>query len=222
MYNLATLVFGHRLVKSNNVSSAIVIGNGESRRGTDLNIFKEKHTLVGCNAIHRDILVDYLVCCDRRMVEEAVANPNTSATNIYVRKDWFKFYRKTQKRKNIHIVPELPYQGKLKQDNPEHWGSGSYAVLLSAIQFKSVKIIGFDLYDTNNKINNIYKNTINYAKSDAKPVDHSFWVYQIAKVFRYYPDVEFIVYNKNDWQCPKEWQYPNVVIKNISQLSIDL
>ena len=54
--------------------AAVVIGNGESRGSLDLANLKNTVTLIGCNAIHRDIVVDHLVCCDQRMVKEAEAN----------------------------------------------------------------------------------------------------------------------------------------------------
>ena len=43
-------------------SQALVIGNGESRGRIDLNKFKDTHLFVGCNALHRDCVVDNLVC----------------------------------------------------------------------------------------------------------------------------------------------------------------
>lgn len=209
---------GHSSAKLDNVSSVFVIGNGESRNNLNLNSLKINNILVGCNALHRDIIVDHLVCCDRRMVEEAVANPTTKSTTIYVRQDWFKYYRKIQKNKNIQLVPPLPYQGEHKIDRPEHWGSGGYAVLVAANLSKEVSLIGFDLYSKNNKVNNVYKNTKNYSKDDAQAVDYSFWIYQTAKIFQYYPNVKFTVFNKLDWQPPKEWQQDNVSFRNIDEL----
>ena len=76
---------------------SLVVGNGESRNLIDINAFSKDHILIGCNALHRDLIVDHLVCCDRRMVEEAVESPNTSQTKIYAREDWFKYYRKIKK-----------------------------------------------------------------------------------------------------------------------------
>ena len=53
----------------------LVIGNGESRK--DLDIKSLKLPTVGCNAIFRDMVVDHLVCCDRRMLREALKHENT-------------------------------------------------------------------------------------------------------------------------------------------------
>ena len=195
----------------------MVIGNGESRRNTNVLKFKKDHTLIGCNAIHRDITVDHLVCCDRRMAEEATNNPENSNTKIYVRDDWWRYYFKIRKHKNTLTVPDLPYKDERKQDQPFHWGSGCYAVLVAAtLGIEVIKLIGFDLYPINNKVNNIYKDTDNYSKNSSQPVDPSFWIYQIAKIFQYYPDQKFIIINEADWEMPKKWNRNNVHFENIS------
>lgn len=193
------------------MSRALVIGNGESRRCIDLETYRTTHTLIGCNAVHRDLIVDHLICCDRRMAAEATENPKTENTEIYVRPSWFHFFRKIQKNKNIKLVPNLPYKGELKRDDPDHWGSGGYAVLLAAdLGFKEIELIGFDLYPTNTTVNNLYKGTPNYARIDARPIDYSYWVYQIAQIFKFYPDTTFIIRNKSYWKIPEEWQKDNV------------
>jgi len=73
------------------MSRAVVIGNGESRRAIDIELLKAD-SLIGCNAIHRDTVVDHLICCDRRMADEAVENPQTKNTLIYVRPSWFHYF----------------------------------------------------------------------------------------------------------------------------------
>jgi hypothetical protein len=201
------------------MSQALVIGNGESRRSVDLNILKSKYTLIGCNALHRDITVDHLICCDRRMADEAVNNSDTKQTIIYVRSSWFHYFRKILKNKNIREVPQLPYSGEMKRDQPDHWGSGGYAVLLAAsLEFKQVDILGFDLYPINEKVNNIYKGTPNYARIDGQSVDYSYWVYQISQIFFYYPNTKFRIINHKDWQMPGSWGQPNVSFITIDDL----
>jgi hypothetical protein len=201
------------------VSSAVVIGNGESRKLIDIESLKINNVLIGCNAIHRDIVVDHLVCCDRRMVEEAVDNPTTEHTKIYVREDWFKYYRKVQKRKNISSVPNLPYRGDQRPDRPEHWGSGGYALLVAAqLEFDNIIVVGFDLYSKNNKVNNVYKDTINYSAADNQSVDYSYWVYQTSKVFQHFSNISFTIVNDLGWEMPKEWRQPNVQFTSIEQI----
>lgn len=189
----------------------LVIGNGESRSGIDLSTLKNQYTLIGCNAIHRDLVVDHLICCDRRMGEEATNNEQCRDTIVYVRESWFHYFRKIKKNKNVSALPQLPYVGELKQDQPDHWGSGCYAVLVAAtIGSEEVTLLGFDLYGSNDRVNNVYKNTKNYAATDSQAVDPSYWIYQIAKVFTSFPNTKFIIKNKSDWKIPAEWKKSNV------------
>lgn len=190
---------------------AVVIGNGESRRNINLELYRTEYALIGCNAIHRDIAVDHLVCCDRRMASEATANHQTKNTKIYVRPDWFHYFRKIQKNKNINVLPALPYTGNTKADDPMNWGSGGFAILLAAsLGFKDIEILGFDLYPVDKSVNNVYKGTENYSGPDSKPVDPSYWIYQIGQIFKYYPDTNFIIRNFQTWETPLEWQKSNV------------
>ena len=189
---------------------ALVIGNGESRRHIDISAYS-CHTLIGCNAIHRDLQVNHLICCDRRMAEEAVNNLNTKDTEIYVRDHWHHYFRKIRKNKNVHLLPEVPTRGEAKVNRAEHWGSGAYAVLVAAVLgHEEVTLIGFDLYPIDHTVNNIYKDTANYARTGAQAVDPSYWIYQIAAVFMYYPDTKFVIRNRPGWLIPLEWQKNNV------------
>lgn len=180
---------------------AIVLGNGESRKDIDVLPLKDHYILIGCNAIHRDIEVDHLVCCDQRMVKEALL---TFTNPIYTRS---KYLTRT---KNLKEVPPLPYTGNQKQDQPEHWGSGPYAVLLATYKSSNITLLGFDLYDANFQVNNLYKGTNNYAAADTPPIDPCYWIYQLAKIFESFPNKKFTIINQNDWQFPKEWHLPNV------------
>ena len=145
------------------------------------------------------------------MAEEAVNNPHTKDTEIYVRDHWHHYFRKIRKNKNINLLPEVPTRGELKKDQGDHWGSGGYAVLLAAVLgYQEVAMIGFDLYPIDHAVNNIYKGSANYARTGAQAVDPSYWVYQIAAVFMYYPNTKFIIRNRPGWLMPTEWQKNNV------------
>lgn len=191
-----------------NTNIAMVIGNGESRKNIDLKNYKD-YVLIGCNAIHRDYAVDHLVCCDQRMVREALTNDKIS--NIHTRSRYFKDFKKLQKQKSVRLLPEIPYQGQFKADKDEHWGSGPYAVLLACeLGFDQIHMIGFDLYGRDHRVNNIYKNTNHYLKDSALAVDPAFWIYQIKKVFSIFDDRQFFVYNLPNWKMPESWCQPNV------------
>jgi hypothetical protein len=201
-----------------NKHQVVVIGNGESRKHINLHNLKDQYTLIGCNAIHRDITVDHLVCCDHRMVREALKNPNTKNSLVYVRLDWHHYFRKILKNKNVKLLPTIPYHGEDRADRPLHWGSGPYAILLAAsLGFNEIDIIGFDLYGLNYKVNNIYKGTENYSDPNKQAVDYSYWIYQISKIFDSFSDIKFCIHNNKDWTLPEQW-----VRNNVKKINIDL
>src|SRR5210317_693501 len=141
----------------------LVIGNGESRKPIKINLLKNKFTTFGCNAVCRDYEIDHLVCVDRRMVKEALAY---KVQNIYTRQDWKKYFPGP----DVQTVPELPYKSDKRWDQPFHWGSGPYALLLSAtMDPQHVHLIGFDLQSTTTTVNNIYKGTENYVDRNHRP-----------------------------------------------------
>lgn len=151
------------------------------------------------------------------MVDEAISQKHNENTLIYTRDDWYSRYAD---HKNILKLPNLPYEGTERWDQPFQWGSGPYAVLLGAklSKLKKVKLIGFDLYGTNGKTNNIYKDTKNYNGSEKRAVDPRYWVHQHAMVFKYFPDINFEIYNTEQWKVPESWNYPNVTVDKISNL----
>jgi len=198
------------------VSRALVVGNGESRLPFDLKGIKDHFSLIGCNAIYRDVEVPHLVCCDQRMVLEAIRKTNPNKTKIYTRRKWLIGFDDYE----IESVPELPYVGELRQDQSQHWNSGPYAVLLAcAMNFDEIFLLGFDLYSYDSKVNNVYKDTENYQGSDTRSIDPQYWIYQISKLFEIYKDKKFIVVNKQDWKLPVSWNLPNVSFRNIEDFT---
>lgn len=193
----------------------LVIGNGESRKSINIdNIASPK---VGCNAIMRDYYTDYLVCVDKRMVSEAIqSGANIRGSLVYTRPDWFDSYKTLR----IRQVPDLPYVGSDRWDEPFNWGSGPYAVLIGAKYAKEgrVGLLGFDLYSKDNKVNNVYKGTPSYDDSSKKAVDPRYWIHQIGMVFKCFPKLQFTIYQEPKWQLPKAWNYPNVIVDKISNI----
>lgn len=191
------------------------IGNGESR--AHLNINKLSGTKVGCNAILRQFSVEHLVCCDRRMVQEAIAANYNLNSYIYTRSDW---YRHFAQHTRLRELPKLPYTGKERWDDPFNWGSGPYAVLLATrlAEQETVKLLGFDLYGNGKLVNNIYKGTPNYSDATSRSVDPKYWILQIGKIFELYKNQSFVIYQNEDWTLPEAWNYPNVSVDNISNI----
>ena len=176
----------------------IVIGNGESRAGIDLD--KIHDIKIGCNAIHRDFHVDHLVCVDFGTLREAQSS-NLTNTVIWSR----------------DTLPQVP-EGNQRADQPQHWGSGAYAVLLATQLSNDIKLIGFDLYSSTRLVNNIYKDTAQYSASTSVAVDPKYWIYQISRILAVNTDKYFTVYNKPGWQLPDCWHLDNVEFKTLDNI----
>lgn len=190
----------------------IVIGNGESRKPIQLdNICSPK---IACNAAVRNNTVDYLVSIDRKMFRECLQYDKNFGI-CYTRKDWIGKFNHPK----VKPVPELPYKGTERWDDPFHWGSGPYAVLIAAQFSSTVEMIGFDLYSKDNFVNNCYKDTDNYDPSTKRAVDSRYWIHQIGKVFECFPSVDFEIYQTPDWQLPEKWILPNVRVDKISNFT---
>ena len=187
---------------------AFVIGNGRSRVGFDLRRLNVAGVTYGTNAIFRDQPVNYLVCCDKSMLKEANGLEVGKQSFLYSRARWLE----DNKDPNIQVVPDLPYLGPNKADKAEHWGSGHYATLLACEKGHDIIItLGFDFYGTaNNMQNNIYSGTHGYKKKTDEAVDPKFWMYHSAKLFKHYPDIQFVFINDKGWKVPEEWnEYSN-------------
>jgi hypothetical protein len=190
------------------------IGNGQSRVSIDINQLDGPK--VGCNAIWRDYSTDHLICCDKRMMNETLKGNVNTHSIIYTREDWYDRFAQPGVRK----LPPLPYEGSERADEPFHWGSGSYAVLVASMFAKEgyVNLIGFDLYSDDKLVNNIYKDTPNYSVSSKRAVDPRYWVHQTAKIFKCFPKLKFTIYQLDNWELPKAWNYPNVLVDTISNI----
>ncbi len=186
-----------------------IIGNGESRRGFDLSPLKQFSTVVGCNAVFRDYVTEYLVCCDRHMCQQA-ANAVGKNTTVFTRDRWADQFANWP---NVRKLPDLPYAGDKRQDDPFHWGTGPYSgVLALTFKPKAIFMLGYDLYPIDKDTpNNLYTGTEGYTYIK-RGVDPSYWIYQFHKLMGYSdPDVRWIVVNTPDWKMPKEWkQHKNV------------
>ena len=184
----------------------IAIGNGESRQNVDIG--RLYGTKIGCNLAFQDIDVDHLVCIDRGPLRSAL-DAQLTKTKIWTRPEYVSF--------NCLTVPDVP-QGNQRPDQPRHWGSGPYAILIAASLDREIHMIGFDLYSKNDRVNNIYKGQTHYAAADSHAVDPRYWIYQISRVFLEYKDKYFIVYNIEDWIMPESWCLANVEFKTLDSI----
>ena len=195
---------------------AFCIGNGESRAGFNLQKLKTFGTLYGSNAVFRDVEVDHLVCCDRRMAMETVSKNYKG--KVYTRKDWYSFFPYD----NFQELPELPWEETDKHTQSFHMGSGLHSVNI-ALQNKEqiLVIIGHDLWASGAKHNNMYKGTENYADTISPAIDPSFWIKQFKMFFELYPQKQFVFVQRNvkNWHKPPEWKdVPNLQYEELGGL----
>ena len=190
-----------------------VIGNGESRK--HINLDKINQIKIGCNAVFRDWQMDHLICCDRKMVLEALHETNPDLTKIHTRAEYISMDSR------LNCVPDLPYESKLRQDQPMHWGSGPYAVLL-ATQLNSenhtINLLGFDLYGQGEHINNVYKDSYGYNRSSERAVDPRYWIHQLGKIFEIHTKMSFEIYVPDNFIKPKDWNHTNLEYKSLTML----
>ncbi len=187
-----------------------VIGNGQSREGFALNQINAR--LIGCNAVHRDHTCDEYVAVDRRMVDEILRNDQNKDKTIYTRDDWIDHY---SVHSQVKSLPALPFTGPNKSDQPFHWNSGPYAVLVAALKNPNqIYLLGFDLYSKTSFVNNIYKGTPNYAGAHDRRINPEFWIYQLSRLFNHFSHIEFIQKQPDNWRIPESW-------KKINNLTIE-
>ena len=56
------------------MTKAFCFGNGNSRKGLNLDYFKKYGTVIGCNAVYRDFTPDYLFASDFGMIRQIFAD----------------------------------------------------------------------------------------------------------------------------------------------------
>jgi len=173
--------------------------------------------MVGCNALFRDHNLEYVVACDRHMCQEA-ANTCGKNTTIFTRENWYQQFAYWP---NVKKVPDLPYEGDKRQDDPFHWGTGQFAALVGmSFKPKAIFLVGMDLWglgkeSKSENVNNIYKGSKGYTYIK-RPVDPRYWIYQFNKLFEH-SDCRWIIVNTPDWKMPDEWKKH----KNVFQETYD-
>ena len=166
---------------------AFVLGNGESRRGIDINDLKEKGTVYACNAVYRTHQPHWLVAVDPKMMLEIAETDYVVHNKVY--SNYNRQYEKHQKLLD-HVTWSKPSLG---------WSSGPTALRLACEQgFKEIYILGFDYQglavDANKNrfnFNNIYGDTRNYKRSNDQATFFGNWMNQTKKCLQDFKDVKF-------------------------------
>jgi hypothetical protein len=75
---------------------------------------------------------------------------------------------------------------------PINWCAGATAMYLSCKEgAKEIYMLGFDLSDYDEPINNIYKGTKNYLSETSRGFDTDNWTTQLIQIFKDFPETKF-------------------------------
>lgn len=190
-------------------TSGFVIGNGESRKGFDLNSLSGKGPIFGCNALYRDFEPDVLCALDHKVLLEL-------SNNEY--KGVIGKLNKTFSQANLGAV-YLEFLN-VPRGKGVAWYSGIFATWLLAstaplfdIELKRIFLIGFDLYDS--KTNNVYKNSNNYERMGMN--DKIQFENFKNLIFTKFPEITFlrVVKDPSVSTLPDEW----ILLDNIRNIS---
>ena len=181
-------------------SIAFVLGNGESRRGIEINDLKEKGTVFACNAVYRTHRPDFLVAVDPKMIFE-IAETDYPVHN----KVWSNFNAQYNKHPKIlnHINWFKPSLG---------WSSGPTALRMACEHgFKEIYILGFDYQGLNQgkrfTLNNIFGDTRNYKKRNDEATFYGNWMNQTKRCLQDFKDVQFHRVIPKGWFRPKDIEW---------------
>ena len=181
-------------------SIAFVLGNGESRKGIEINDLKEKGTVFACNAVYRTHRPHFLIAVDPKMVFE-IAETDYPIHN----KVWSNFNAQYNKHPKIlnHVNWFKPSLG---------WSSGPTALRMACEHgFKEIYILGFD-YQGHNQgkrftLNNMFGDTRNYKKRNDEATFYGNWMNQTKRCLQDFKDVKFHRVIPKGWFQPKDIEW---------------
>ena len=179
---------------------AFVLGNGESRKGIDINDLKSKGKVYACNAVYRTHQPDWLIAVDPKMMLEIAETDYVVHNKVY--SNYNVQYEKHPKLKD-HVTWATPSLG---------WSSGPTGLRLSCDHgFQDIYILGFDYQGLpvdpkKNRfhLNNIYGDTRNYKKSNDEATFYGNWMNQTKQCLQDYPNVKFNRVIPNGWFKPND------------------
>lgn len=179
---------------------AFVLGNGESRKGIDIDDLKKHGTVFACNGVYRTDKPDFLIAVDPKMVLEIAESDYLLQNKVY--SNFNAQYNKNPKILD-HVQWFKPSLG---------WSSGPTALRMACDRgFKEIYILGFDYQGLseggkNNrfKVNNLFKDSRNYKKGNEQATFFGNWMNQTKKCLQDYPEVKFHRVIPTGWFQPKD------------------
>ena len=203
-----------------------VIGNGESRRGFDLNSLKNQGSIIGCNALYRDFKPDILVAVDRPILGEICASGYADNNRVYCRQ---RFYEDYKQHMGINPLPSFWGLDPVTKKGQyfQGWSSGPSALALATTLYDDndlpckIFLIGFDLFGAeDNKVNNMYKGTPNYVHGHKPATFYGNWARQMLTVFQSRPNINFIKLGYDStMRVPGWWEdLPNIEYDRLDKI----
>jgi len=192
-------------------TTAFVLGNGQSRKGIDIDDLMEKGTVFACNAVYRTHRPHWLIAVDPKMLLEIAETDYVVHNKVY--SNYNAQYEKNKKLLD-HVTWSKPSLG---------WSSGPTALRLACDQgFKEIYILGFDYQGLavdpkKNRfhLNNIYGDTRNYKKNNDEATFYGNWMNQTKRCLQDYQEVNFhrVIpksgFKPNDIDRPDNMQHPS-------------
>ena len=184
-------------------SIAFVLGNGESRKGIEINDLMAKGTVFACNGVYRTHRPHWLIAVDPKMMLEIAETDYVVHNKVY--SNFNAQYNKHQKLLD-HVTWSKPSLG---------WSSGPTALRLACDkQFKDIYILGFDYQGHNDgtnksrfRFNNVFKDTRNYKKSQDEATFYGNWMNQTKRCLQDFPDAQFHRVIPEAWFKPKDLEW---------------
>ena len=188
------------------MTTAFVLGNGNSRKPLDLNQLREHGPIYGCNALYREFIPDCLISTDKPIADE-IQNSGYAKNNRF------------------HTRRPLPGWGARSLPKEyKGFSSGPNAVAQACIDgYDRIYLIGFDLGTADGRFNNIYADTKFYKKLDDPPTFAGNWMKQIRQIAEQYTNKQFIrVTGPESAHAPTLVDIPNLKHQSINQLQESL
>ena len=195
------------------MSSAFVLGNGESRKGIKISDLQQHGKVFACNAVYRTETPDYLIAVDPKMINEIGESDYPVKNEV-----WSNFNHQYNKNPKIlnHVQWFKPSLG---------WSSGPTALKMAADKgFDTIYILGFDYQGhtrdskrTRYQLNNMFKDTRNYKRSVDEATFFGNWMNQTKRVLQDYPKIQFHRVVPNTGFKPHDLEFN----KNFTNLDIE-
>lgn len=181
----------------------VVIGNGKSRVGFNLDVLDKHDVLVfGCNALYRDFRPDILFARDSAMIEEIKANYDGDLAEF--KKPHVSFWDQ-----KVEIPQEMVLTGSVAL-----W-------CMCHMPISDIFLLGFDPYPIGEDgKNNVYTSTQNYGTLAEKAGPRTTQcIKDLQFVFSNFKDKNFyrvgdrrpVVNVKLDWDCVTYMQFLSII-----------